>query len=372
MDVQLIRDTAQLSSVLRNEAAGMVTAFFGKGWEITDSVKINLKTEIKVMRLSLQRQREEGTKTAILKFFDPAMYIQGFVPPDFLEERVNYQFLERLRPSFNRFPVIFGRNETMLLMEDLGPDTYVFNSPESVTSALAETLYSLHNESRGTRPLYQLLRSQAGLGIDGRRYSPEGCARIFGQGCAKLLDFFSLVGLEEKPLLEKLLLQAGELVITPGPFWSFVHDDLADRRQSVVINGRVVLLDFEHGKFFHSLIDLSKLLIGKVEWENSKKAMIYHHANVPGELGQVYYNKWSDAGNAPSHADFRLNFDAANIFQTMMIIGRLCELPGTEVFYSMAGNLKTILPRLTHHLKESMHFSQLKILLEKFCTRIMV
>ncbi|WP_183573688.1 hypothetical protein HDF18_08065 [Mucilaginibacter sp. X5P1] len=362
----------RLPAILRNEAARLVTTFFGKDWQIADCAKLNHKMEIQVMRLTLQHHECSEIKTAILKFYDPTIFSSNFSPPDFLEEQVNYQYLERLRPRFNRFPAIYGYAEQMFLMEDLGPDTYSFESLDHIIDTLADTLYNLHQASRGTRDMYEQVRTEAGLSADIRRYSPEGCAAIFQKGCSKLLEFFSLIGLEERPQLERLLLQAQNLVLTPSTFWSFVHDDLADRRQSVVLDGRVILVDFEHGKFFHSLIDLSKLLIGKIERDNDKKAMIYHHANVPTEIGQAYYNKWLNAGNAPPYADFQLNFDAANIFQTMLIIGRLSELQGAEMFYSLAGNIKMILPRLTHHLKGSVYFSELTILLDKFCTRIMV
>jgi hypothetical protein len=371
-DAILSSEALLLPELLKDEATGLVSTWLDEGWAIVDAVKLNLKREIQVMRLTLQHKGQEGTQTAILKFFDPELFIPGFVPPDFLEEKVNYQYLQQLRPSFNRFPSIYGSSETMLLMEDLGPDTYVFKSPDSILNALAGTMCNLHTASRDSKSLYESLRLQADLGADIRRYSPEGCARIFRLGCTKLLEFFSFVGLQEKPLLEQFLLQAGDLVLTPGPFWSFVHDDLADRRQSVIIEGTVVLLDFEHGKFFHSLIDLSKLLVGKVEWDHSKNAMIYHHPNIPTELASVYYDHWQQTGNAPSRKVFQKHVDAANIFQTMLLVGRLSELPGTEVFYSMAGTIKMILPRLCYHLKDSKHFSELPVLLHKFCARIMV
>lgn len=359
-------------AALKNEAAQLVSTFFGKDWKITDWVKLNHKMEIHVMRLTLHAGGSDEIKTAVLKFFDPEMYPKGFSPPDFQEEKVNYQYLQQLKSSFSRFPAFYGYGEHMILIEDLGPDTYTFDSLDSIINALAETLYSLHRASQNTRNIYEQVRKEAGLGVDTRRYSFDGCTRIFQQGCSRVLEFFSSIGLQEKPQLESFLLQVRDLVLIPGPFWSFVHDDLADRRQSVVIDGKIILLDFEHGKFFHSLIDLSKLLIGKVERDNITKAMIYHHAHVPTEMGQVYYNKWINAGNAPSHADFQLNFDAANIFQTMLVIGRLSERQETEMSYSLAGNIKMIVSRLIYHLRNSLYFSELAVLLDKLCSRIMV
>lgn len=361
------------SAALKDEANGLASDTFGNKWQVINLDKINHKTEIQVLRLTLQHPDHNETKTAILKFVNPLSYGHAdFIPSDFQEELINYQYLQRIQSRFDRFPTMYRHTGRMFLMEDLGPDTYAFDSLHQIVDSLAETLQQLHQASRDTAQLYEQVRQEAGLGADVRRYGPEGCALIFQKGCTMLLEFFSLLGLPGAERLEMQLQHAGCLVLSPGPFWSFVHDDLADRRQSVVIDGKIILLDFEHGKFFHSLIDLGKLLMGKIERDNDKKAMVYHHPYVPSELGQVYYEKWLNAGGAPSYADFQLHFAAANIFQTMLIIGRLSELQGTEVLYSLAGNVKAILPRLVQHLQDIGYFSELKILLIKFCGRIMV
>ncbi|PST83931.1 hypothetical protein C7T94_04090 [Pedobacter yulinensis] len=362
-----------ISGTHAGAVAQLVAHAFGPGWRISGWTKLNHKTEVRVLRLGLAGPPGAETKSVILKC--AARYpVSGRYPSDFLEEQLNYQYLSRLRPGFERFPASLAQHQGLLLMEDLGPDTYGFNSLEEIVDALVGTLHNLHDSSYGTEQLYLELRAAAGLGDDERRYSAMGCARMFQKGCDQLSEFFTLLGLRQEQLLNRSLAEAGRLILSPGPFWSFVHDDLADRRQSVVLNGTIKLLDFEHGKFFHRLIDLAKLLMGKIERDNDKKAMIYHHPNVPTGIGEVYYTRWAQSAAAPGRSEFTHHFAAANIFQTMLIIGRLSELQGAEVLYSTAGNLKMILPRLVHHLEQGApgHFQELKALLVMFCSRIMI
>lgn len=362
---------AAVAAIPTEQLDQLITNAFGPGWRVEDSVKLNHKTEVQVFRLSLSGPAGVS-KSVILKCAGPNPFT-GHYLPDFTEEQLNYQYLEQLRPRFEHFPAHLGQQPGLLLMEDLGPDSYEFPSLEDIVNALVATLYNLHDSSCSTLHLYGQLRKNAGLGTDERRYGIAGCARMFEQGCKQLCEFAGLLGLRASAL-QGLLHEAGTRILNPGTFWAFVHDDLADRRQSVVVNGTIKLLDFEHGKFFHRLIDLAKLLMGKIERDNEKKAMIYHHPHVPVHIGQVYYDRWRQNLAAPTAEEFLCHFAAANIFQTMLIIGRLVELQGPEMLYSMAGNLKMILPRLVQHLEQGTpdHFTKLRGLLVEFCQRIMI
>ncbi len=374
-EVKYSHETTPISEMLRNDASSLVAGYFGHEWSVCDWVKLNHKLETQVARLTLE-DGNGNRKTAILKYIDSRFYADPATwkyLPEFFEEKINYRYLNIIRERFSRFPEYYAELPGMFLIEDLGPDVFVFNGVDTIITALAETFVMLHESARGTEQLYLQAREMSDAGKDIRKYSAQGCGEVFDQGCKDITDFFSILNIPKRERLEYFLQQARSLVMTESIFWSFVHDDLADRRQSVVLEGKVILLDFEHGKFFHRLIDLSKLLMGKVERDYEKKAMIYHHPHIPTSLGDKYLSIWQQySPDAPSRDVWEMHFAAANIFQTMMIIGRMNEFHGTEVLYSLAGNLRMILPRLAHHLENNKAFGEFGEILITFTDRIMI
>jgi hypothetical protein len=337
-----------METLIAYDATPFIVEVFGEGWRVDEQLALNSRDDVRVQRLHLRNGTAQ--RAVILKH----RLCLADADLHFIAECAHYVFFESLGDAFSLRPKFFGRQEDVFLLEDLGVDQYQFKNDTEIVAALAETFAQLHAATAGREEQYNAIRASFGLPDgrnDQRRYGETGCRREAVRGANFFLDRIGVLHLGFEDALRDQLFRAIELICNPqSPFRTFVHDDLADRRQSITIDGRVHLIDFELSKYFHAFIDLAKLLIGKVEMDHDRGGMRLNHPHLPNQLSLAYRARRAALGTSWSDDQWNENFGAAMIVQALMTIQRMNTEGGFALLHTMTATLKAILARLEYTL----------------------
>lgn len=342
---------------------------FGRPLRIAGWQRLNSQTRVAVARVTLTDGA--GRCTSVV-----AKHRTGNGPPnpDFAEELVNYRYLMGLRDRFDRFPRLLGAAPDLFVLEDLGPDRHVFPDVDAVVAAIAQTFAELHAATAGGEAGHEAVRAAAGLhDPDPRPRSAARTLEAFRAGCAILADHASILLGAPADTVTGMAEAALEDLGDPGPFRAFAHDDMADRRQCVVVAGRVLLVDFEAAKHTHALIDLAKPLIGKAERDTAAGVFTHNHPHLPASLAPAYRRAREAAdGLRVSDAVWERQLGSALIAQTFLTVQRFHELSGQRFSASLAASLKSVLTQLSRHRPDSPAHRDLLALLDRLRERIAV
>lgn len=272
-------------------------------------------------------------------------------PTDFHSECANYLFLQKYRDRFDRFAELLAMESDVFVIADLGSAFYQFESNERVLEAIADTFARMHVYLAPFEREYDEIRAAQGLPSqreENRRNSEAGRRETAQRGVTMLADYVSLMGIAPTEPFTRQAEECFDIIFDPAsPFRTFIHDDVADRRQTIVRDGRVYLLDFEHAKFHHALMDLAKLMIGKVEHHSELQGMFYNHPNIPSELIGKYRERWASLGARELSTDeWDRNVVAAFVTQVMLVIGRIVEIGGFRFAATHSSIIRDLLARL--------------------------
>lgn len=294
---------------------------------------------------------------------------------NFDEETFAYRFLMTFREEFPFFPRLLGLGDGLILLEDLGPDTYVFPSEEAVNTALARLFSRLHRVTADREAAYDDARHRWGYppaDEDRRPFGPRGSVGAFTVGCRELLRWSGILQPASTATLVEMVREAERTIRDPGPFRAFVHDDLSNRRQSVVRDGEFHLLDFEYSKYFHALTDLAKLMIGKIERRIVGRQYVHMHPSVSHGMAAAYRQAWRDAGG-PTVADavWERHLAAALTFQAMVAIAQIHGVINQGFAATVPATIRSVLQRLILQLRPITAGRPLADVLEPLQARIL-
>lgn len=243
-------------------------------------------SEIAVERVSLTSSVVGITETRIITKSISRELPEYHRPPSFLEEMVNYLFLSGLHDKFTYFPKLYLHNDTLIVLQDLGPDSYEYSTMDECANRLAETLVTLHIATFGREGYHKQLRKEIGLStVDLRVWSKDEQNIFFELGLEYMTQIMSIKDCEE------MFLKAKHQVNNPGVFSAFIHDDLSARRQTVSDDHHLYLVDFETGKYAHCLLDIVKPILGKVERKRKLNRYFLNNPSFPWEFTEMYKKK---------------------------------------------------------------------------------
>lgn len=354
---------------MRHPATLLIAEAFGEGWWVEEQQTLNSRDDVRVLRLQLRK--DTAQRGVILKH-------RLCAPGEdyhFIVECANYVFLDALGDAFPLRPKFLGLENNLLLIEDLGVDKYNFQNDTEIVVALAEIFAQLHAATAGKEKAYDAVRARFGLPdgpADRRRYGETGSRQEAERGAGFFIDRISFLGLGFEAALREQLQRAIEIVCDPQSiFRTFVHDDLADRRQSITIDGRIHLIDFELSKYFHGLMDLAKLLIGKIEMDHTQGGMRHNHPGLPTHLPQVYRTRRATIDHTTwSDEEWNENIGAAMIMQALIAIERMRAEGGLAMLHTMTATLKSILQRLRLVLEGNPAYASFSQMLAQVQVRI--
>jgi len=387
-------EVSPLPAPMVQHARALIGQWQGQPVQLLQWYKLNMQEHLQVARVWFRPVETEAAALAtvsddeadaaarqvpyvIVKYVGPAHYAhkeQHHI--NFAEELFHYQFLMQHRQAFDLFPALLGQRTGMFLLQDLGVDVYQYPNMQAIMQGVASTFVHLHTAFSGLHGAYVSARKAAGLCApeqDLRNYGVPGNWHHARRGLAVLQEYAHIMGVCPPTDFEKLLAPIYEAIKHPGPFFTFVHDDLGDRRQSVSLEGQVYLLDLEHAKYFHGLMDLAKVLIGKVEFDEEKQAMKYNHARMPRELMQVYEGLWQAASGKECTQDFwQEHWLAVLVFQVGLAIDRLIDVSQDPMKHTVAQNMRLILDHFLYHTEHNPTHPVLMQVLRTLASRIMV
>lgn len=275
------------------EVSSMASEYLGKPLEYVKMLRLNSREKVHVCRVWFN-DLEGNELTYIAKFLneeiiDPER--DRFELANFAEEIRNYKFLMTLRDKYDRFPLLCAHNTKIFILEDLGPRDYHFDNNDELFDAIAECFVQLHTTTKGKKQFYEDFIPSTQAVEDKRVFSGDMQLKIFQMGRDIVADYLGILTPHDTQAFVHETEQVVQHIFNPGVFEAFIHDDLADGRQSVVLDGVIHLLDFEHGKFGHSLMDLATIMIGKMERDLDIDKLTYYNILLPAKLTKIYRDK---------------------------------------------------------------------------------
>lgn len=357
------------------EVSSMASDYLGKPLEYVKMLRLNSREKIHVCRVWFN-DLEGNEITFIAKFLneeiiDPER--DRFELANFAEEIRNYEFLMTLRDKYPYFPMLCSQNSRIFILEDLGPRTYHFDDNESLFDAITECFVQLHSTTKGKRKFYEEFMPSTQAVEDKRVFSGDMQLKIFQMGRDIVADYLSILTPHSSQALISDTESVIEHIYNPDIFEAFIHDDLADGRQSVILDGVIHLLDFEHGKFGHSLMDLATILIGKMERDLDIDKLTYYNILLPTRLSNIYRSKLERLTNTRIDDDlWNKHLASCMIFQAFIVI-KLCTYNSHKEFKdSLAMTVKMVLERLLKCLKDNPAYPELQLMLKDLTQKILV
>ncbi len=285
---------------------------------------------------------------------------------EFREERLAYHFLQKME-HFGRHPLLLAESETgMLLFEDLGnQDVLPERSFEVLIRQLADSFAALHAGSRLLMDEYLTLRKSHGLGSqedDQRLRGLPGRRKQAQDGTGELRRLMEQHGLEMAPETETDIQADCKSIAHPGPFLAFIHDDIANYRQTFEVGDDLFFLDWEEAKFSHSLLDLTYPLLGKIERDVVQRYYLWICPGFPMALAEAYRKRLQDSHQRFfSDQQWHSGLDAALCFSFLVILGRAVDLRerGKPLAFP-EHDYKALLNRLLELLPAPSHFPALR------------
>jgi hypothetical protein len=289
--------------------------------------------------------------------------------PEFAEEQLAQRFLREIGLEGGLKPALLAWDRRgITILEDLGERNYTRpRTYEELIPLLSDALARLHAGSSDRFDTYLRMRHEAGLGEvsdDTRRYGAVAQARRFEKGRAFVL--------EQRPsgrrALEAEIDSVRSQIDEPGSFRAFIHDDLANARQTFEVGDSLYLLDFEYSRYSHCLLDLCKPMIGKFEINLDTNTYVWTCPNFPLELASTYRRHLDNSyGWRFSDHLWEEGLSVALIYTALTLIGRLVELePEVLLFGSIQQNINGILFRLAGLLQSKTVHPEFQAFISRF------
>lgn len=322
------RDGSGAAAIIGEPALEALRIAWGPDVEIAAAACLSRRLS-PVCRLELKGG--DAPASVILKQMWPEQIAAGApvaTNPFFVAECIANQFLSEIGAEPGLKPMIYAADTRgIMLMEDLGRENYAtMPTYASLCDPLARSLARLHARAQRHLDRYRALVDRSGLSAPGM--DRRDCIQAVQHAeAARAVDYLTRSaaqdGIDPDPLRAELA-EAIALIAAPGPFETLIHDDLAHGRQTFLRDGTLLLIDFEHAQIGHALIDLARVVLGKMEAEmvSSERRQIWISANFPLILADRY--------RAILAREFDLRFDdevwrshlaAALVFGTLQVIG---------------------------------------------------
>lgn len=200
----------------------------------------------------------DAPESAIVKMEQPEA--PGATPSGLVEEWASLEFLNRAMPASGLVPELYGgsRDPWLVISEDLGATETVATAlmgtdPDLAREALglhAEAVADLHAGTLGKEELYRQVRLALGP-FTQRRSMGWGDLR---EKRAELEKAFDAIGQSASPRFWDEYDALIAAIDDSAPFRAFVHNDSCPDN-TVLMPGRVRLIDFEVGGYHTALLD---------------------------------------------------------------------------------------------------------------------
>lgn len=347
MSLHLVQPTTDELAILLHGVEQKLKSLWGNALTVNGYEALSERISC-VGRVSLQGKDAKYARVIVkhvpLAAF-PARSVQD-LPQELREEHLCYQYLGSLGHKYRFFAELFDFDERgFLILQDLSltdgkencTDADLENQSElgqaeleSIGQKTADTLSALHLATFGQQHYYEKMRQQAGLpGFDGdkRSYSLLAQRRRYRLGAATVKDYAGIMNIPLPATWHQYIDFIEADIENPGQFHCFVHDDLANERQTIERNGQFHLIDFENAKFSHALLDLCKPLAGKFEMLLTTGEFFYANPNFPNSFIDHYRKNLFIQGNVSIDQDeWQAAFTHALIYHCLALIGKLVEI----------------------------------------------
>lgn len=247
-----------------------------------------------------------------------------------------------------------------MIFQDLGPEgNPVPRSFDYLIPRIAASLVKLHTQCDVTKfEKYLAMRKEAGLGglmDDQRRYGLVKQMMRFDLGKEALVKLISKREGDQLALtLADELCGIKERVENPRQFFSLIHDDLGNARQTFEVGNEIYLLDFEYSKYTHSLLEFGKLLIGKFEWTIETDICLWTNPGFPLQLPLEYRRIMEkDSGIFYDDDEWNRGLADALIYWSICLLGRLTYMDEKQPLVgSVKQNANGVINRLVQLLQD--------------------
>ena len=351
------------------ELETLIKATFGQQTEITRHQQLSQRAAI-VFRLYLTKA---PVNSVIAKFTHETITSNNDIPShqvEFTEEKLVHYFLSKLNyPEKIKANLLAHSEQGIMLLEDLGKENYPENRTYGfLIPRLADSLAILHGECMQQYESYLSLRRDFGLGEpeeDRRRYGKPAYQKLWQTGVTFIESRYetSVVRHQKEALMAELK-ETEQQIIEPGKFKTLIHDDLGNARQTFEYNDRVLLLDFEYAKYSHSLLEFTKLLMGKFELNLETGAYIWTGPHFPMELPETYRQQLAQRYHIQyEDKEWQTALMAAMSYGAITLIGRLCWL---EVDRNLKGTVTQNIKAILKHLLKLLNHTEQQPLLQRF------
>ena len=290
----------------------------------------------------------------------------------FEQERSCYQFLSTLENDFKLCPKLIKASPELLLLEDLGPDRFDYDSDEAVMLSIATTFAKLHSASQGKYQHYQQLREKRGIADTGaRQYSNQQCRWFFQSGSDLIATVATQLSLATDEFTKQMA-QVQHAIDNPGEFQALVHGDILNRRQSVSIDGAFYLLDFEQARYTHALIDIATTLVGKFDLRRATQRYFLNHPEFTIDFAESYRQILQTEHNISySQQQWQQALASALIYVSLINIAALMEIPEHyQGHQSINDYFKGLLLRLLDLLAQGEEFAASKDLFQRVADKV--
>jgi len=225
-------------------------------------------------------------------------------------------------------------------------------STPAMIGIVAQSLASLHSDTAEAESSYLQIRRNLGC-----EKQPEATwlsirlSDAFRFGSEKMLTWCAALAPQHLSPLKRQVDEARQVVTqAEGCNRTFIHHDLVSSRQCIFRSGSLYLLDFEHSRFGHRLIDVASLLIGKVEVAKDDQ-LVPIHASLPPAFANAYRRQWDMMLTSPmSDLEWQRELCGVLVWQTLTEIGRCLLMPDRVYVLGFLGTIRSLLQRLQDQL----------------------
>ena len=250
--------------------------------------KLNNGNDIQVYRIVFDFI-EKSNRSIIIKIVNPAFFSEkhGETMIKFRLEKENYQHLTLLK--FNYMPKLIHHKQNFMVFEDLGDSDWGKLGTDEIYNAVSLTLVNLYCSTKSFENLYFIETEKIISESKGEiQYSHQQCSDFLNIGKKSFYNAIKKFSIGVKKInmeLEKI----ERTIISPGPFLSFIHNDLNRPRQTVSkYNKGIYLLDFELGRYGHALLDVAIIMLGKFDWDSKSHKYFLNHQDFSSEFIMIY------------------------------------------------------------------------------------
>lgn len=305
-----------------------VAVCWGGGARLTDGEVLSNRLSA-VMRFRLEGVAD-GPETLIIKQAKAEHMGPGGTAVSnqfFAAECVALQFLSQCGLEEGMKPMLYAADiRGTLIMEDLGRRNYdSLPRYDELIDLLMRALVRLHARAGRHLSRYEELWGQAGFGphVKDRRdcCMPRQISEARNAMGRFLKDCPKHATTEQ---VEAELRDVIDMVSKPGIFLTLIHDDICHGRQTFRRGNEILLLDFEHSHPGHALMDLARLLLGKMELRTAAIPIqqIWVQAEFPLAAVDAYRRLMAEEeGQTFRDEDWRRHLAACLVFGAFQILG---------------------------------------------------